>query len=109
MNARGYGLAVFLASVFAFSSAWGRSQHPTAKPPLETALTGAPRAQRFVGIGSDGSVALDTQAGRLCKTWDWHYKSDPEYPFGKGMETLRTCTEMLRDDSDWVQHMVKGR
>lgn len=73
---------------------------------MEIAVTESPGVQRFVSVESDGSVALDTQTGRLCKTWEWNY---PGEKLGTGLDALRTCSKMLQNDEDVVEHIRNKR
>jgi hypothetical protein len=60
--------------------------------------------QRFVVVNNStapvGFLALDTQTGRLCKTWDWQMPDGSLK--GTGLDTLRTCRQMLSDDDLWL-------
>jgi|ERR1039458_3150186 hypothetical protein len=82
-----------------------RNQTPP-KSAMEMALTESPGVQRFVSVESDGSVALDTRTGRLCKTWEWNY---PGAKMGTELDALRTCSKMLQNDDEWVEHIRSKR
>jgi hypothetical protein len=72
---------------------------------VDQALTGTPKVQRFVVVNNStmpvGFLALDTQTGRLCKTWDWSLQ-DGSPPKGAGLDKLTTCRQMLSDDDLWL-------
>lgn len=47
------------------------------------------RFARGTGLsGNDTSVALDTETGQLCRTWDWHYDNSK---LNGGLDTLPLC------------------
>lgn len=76
-------------------------QRVTPKSVVGNALTGVPTVQRFVIVNNEGVpvgfLALDTQTGRLCRTWDWEAK-DASPLKNTGIDTLTTCRKMLGDD-----------
>lgn len=80
-------------------------QQPAAKSIIDQALTGTPNAQRFVVVNNStmpvGFLALDTQTGRLCKTWDWGLQDSSPLK-GTGLDALTTCRQMLSDDDVWL-------
>jgi hypothetical protein len=78
---------------------------PVRKTAVAQALTGSPAIQRFVvvnnGIVPIGFLALDTQTGRLCRTWDWAVPENSAVA-GRGLDNLDTCREMLAHDDLWL-------
>jgi len=80
-------------------------QQRAAKSIIDQALTGTPNTQRFVVVNNStvpvGFLALDTQTGRLCKTWDWSLQESSPLK-GIGLDALTTCRQMLSDDDVWL-------
>ena len=80
-------------------------QQPAAKSIIDQALTGTPNVQRFVVVNNStipvGFLALDTQTGRLCKTWDWGLQDSSPLK-STGLDKLTTCRQMLSDDDLWL-------
>jgi hypothetical protein len=95
-------------TILALSFCWGCSKdRPTHKPvsPVIQALTGIPKVQRFIPISNhvvpDGFLALDTQAGRLCKTWDWGLAQNSLFK-KTGLDELQSCRALLGADETWI-------
>ena len=72
--------------------------------PLKSALAQSPGVQRFIPANSDSSVALDTQTGRLCRTWNWACQPGAECR-NADLEDLDTCIHMLQKDSERTENM----
>jgi hypothetical protein len=70
MSARTKGtlfVALVLCLIVAACSNWDRSVQQNES---HSARSGSPYVQRYVPVGGDPSIALDTQTGMLCRTVD---------------------------------------
>jgi hypothetical protein len=80
--------AVFLIIVLAFLASLFYFKHRPA--PIVTRNAPPSVIQRFVPIadasGAVYNLALDTQTGRLCKTWPWNHNAKDA-----GLDDLPTC------------------
>ncbi len=92
--------------VFSLLSLVACHKEAAPKSPMETALTESPGVQRFMPVQFDDGVALDTQTGRLCKTWNWNYLGEKQ---GTGLDALETCSHMLLIDGDVAEHLRQKR
>ncbi|HEX4032704.1 MAG TPA: hypothetical protein VHX20_20255 [Terracidiphilus sp.] len=65
--------------------------------PKETLKPAEPPIRRFEPVTSHGTsdVALDTKTGRLCRTWDWEYKNNPE---ANDLNDLPTCYSIFTSE-----------
>jgi len=56
--------------------------------------------QRFVSVEEPHheGVALDTATGILCRTWDWHYNSNAPSDATGGLDDLKLCYELYKED-----------
>jgi hypothetical protein len=83
------------------------THEPVRKSTVAQALTGNPNVQRFILVNNNlipaGFLAMDTQTGRLCRTWDWSTPGNSPLA-GKGIDSLDTCREMLGHDDLWLIH-----
>src|SRR6266849_7295757 len=75
-------------------------KRPHLVDPFNNAIMAEPTVQRFVLVqrrGLDASLAMDTQTGRVCRTWDWSLKEDSEQ---NGIDEIPTCRAMLISDGE---------
>jgi len=56
--------------------------------------------ERFVPVEEPHheGVALDTATGILCRTWDWHYNSNAPSDATGGLDGLKLCYELYKED-----------
>lgn len=80
-------------------------KHLTAFLPLGLLLLSscerpAKPVQRFVPIDEPNheGVALDTATGTLCKTWNWSYNANAPSDAKGGLDDLKQCYQLYKED-----------
>ena len=99
--------ASLVVALLIFLSVGCDTHEPVRKSAVAQALTGNPNVQRFILVNNNllpaGFLAMDTQTGRLCRTWDWSVPENSTLA-GKGIDALDTCRDMLGHDDLWLTH-----
>jgi hypothetical protein len=84
-------------------------RRPRLIDPFNDELMAEPTVQRFVPVtkgGSNTNFAMDTQTGRLCRTWDWIVISGEHQ--AEGMDAIPTCRAMLISDGEYIQRRAES-
>lgn len=91
----GMKLALYFAALLMiFQLATGCDEPAKSADPV-VKVSRLPLPHRFVNVSSTNSpgVALDTETGQYCRTWDWTYKSSS---LNGSLDTLPTCLSIFQ-------------
>jgi len=80
-------------------------KRPLIFDPFNDAILGEAEFPRFVPItrdGVNGDFAMDTQTGRLCKSWAWELKES-----NLAIDQVPTCRAMLIEDGKYIEQRIE--